>query len=304
LLGAFGGSTPDPTAWDYNPDRKIFGGFFNAHGGSFEHFRYSATAGAGVNLLGWNLDRPFFFTENEFSFKRYFSLFHSMQIDRPTANPGSPAVGMGLGQSLLTLRIQPNRRISLDLTDTYFRDVPTYSAILVGTGLLDKYLYQGINGGARIELPLHLVGYFSLGDSNNSNDKKDSLNEMLGASLTHIWKLGIQADARYSKFDSSFATGTYKTITVSRDLGERFRLNVQGGKYAYSSSVAATDNSYFVNGMFDTNLGSRLFLQSMFTTERGGSLNYNQWTTTLGLRFDNRAAMRRAARANQAVPKP
>ena len=229
LLGAFGGSTPDPTAWDYNPQRKIFGGFFNAHGGSFESFHYSTTAGAGVNLLDWSLDRPFLFTENEFSFKRYFSLFHSMQIDRPTANPGTPAVGVGLGQSLFTLRVQPYRKISLDLTDTYFRDVPTYSSILVGTGLLDKYLYQGINGGARVDLPLRLVGYFSLGDSNTSNDKKDSLNEMVGASITRIWKIGVQADARYSKFDSSFATGTYKTLTLSRDLGERFRLNIQGG---------------------------------------------------------------------------
>ncbi len=304
LLGAFGGSTPDPTAWDYNPQRKIFGGFFNAHGGSFESFHYSTTAGAGVNLLNWSLDRPFLFTENEFSFKRYFSLFHSMQIDRPTANPGTPAVGVGLGQSLFTLRVQPYRKISLDLTDTYFRDVPTYSSILVGTGLLDKYLYQGINGGARVDFPLRLVGYFSLGDSNTSNDKKDSLNEMVGASITRIWKIGVQADARYSKFDSSFATGTYKTLTLSRDLGERFRLNIQGGRYAYASPLAATSNSYFINGMVDTNLGSRLFLQSMFTTERGGALDYNQWTTTIGMRFDNRAAQRRAAQASQATPKP
>ena len=33
--------------------------------------------------------------------------------------------------------------MKLDFTDTYFRDVPTYDPVLVGTGLLDKYLYQG-----------------------------------------------------------------------------------------------------------------------------------------------------------------
>jgi len=33
-----------------------------------------------------------------------------------------------------------------------------------------------------------------------------------------------------------------------------------------------------------------LFLESMFTIQRGGTLNYNQWTTTLGYRFDNRTA--------------
>jgi len=107
------------------------------------------------------------------------------------------------------------------------------------------------------------------------------------------------ADARYSKFDSVFASGTYRSVSVTKDLGERFRLNVQGGNYVYSSKLAANSNSYFVNTMFDTNLGSRYFLQSAFTAQRGGTMEYNQWTTTLGYRFDNRASTRRAAHANQ-----
>lgn len=153
VLGIFGGSTPDPTAWNYNPRRKLGGGFINTHGGDFEGFRYSSTEGAGVELLGWSVDKPFFFSENDVSFKRVFSLYHSMQIDRPSANPGMPAIGVGVGQSLLSLRVQAHPRVGLELTDTYFRDVPTYDPSLVGTGLLDKYLFQGISGGARVELP-------------------------------------------------------------------------------------------------------------------------------------------------------
>lgn len=288
LLAIFGGSTPDPTAWNYNPDRRIFGAFFNTHHGSWEGFRFSTTGGGGVNLLKWAVDRPFVFTENDISFRRLISVYHSMQIDKPSPNAGTPAVDWGIGQSLLTVRVQPLERIMLDLSHIYFRDVPTYDSALVGTGLLDKYLYQGVNGGARVELPLHLVGYASLGNSRNSNDKKASLNEMLGASVLQIWKTRVQLDARYSKFDSSFASGTYRTITVSRDLGERMRLNLQGGKYNYTSSLATSNDSFFVNGMMDSNLGARFFLQSYFTTQRGGSLNYNQWTNTLGYRFDNR----------------
>jgi hypothetical protein len=297
IMGAFAGSTPDPTAWNYNPKRKIGGGFFNLHGGNFEQFRYSSTTGMGVNTLDWKVDRPFLFTENDFSFKRLFSLYHSMQIDKPTANPSMPALNVGLGQSLLSLRMQVHPRITLDVTHTYFRDVPTYNPVLVGTGLLDKYLYQGINGGARIEFPRHLTGYFSLGQSSTSSDKKASLNELFGATMSHIWKTGLQADVRYSKFDSSFANGTYRSVTLTRDLGDRFRLNLQGGRYAYSSSLAKSDSSDFVNFMFDTNLGARLFIESAFTAQRGGNLNYNQTMTVIGYRFDNRASTKRGRNA-------
>ena len=181
--GIFAGSTPDPTAWNYNPQRRIGGNFINVHGGDFNTFRFSSTAGVGVNMLKWVINRPFAFTENSFSFKRYFNVYHSMQIDRPTANPSMAPVKTGIGQSLLSLRVQVHPRVVLDLTDTYLRDVPTYDPALVGTGLLDKYLYQGINGGARIQFPRHITGYFSLGSSTDSADPKNSLNRLFGASI-------------------------------------------------------------------------------------------------------------------------
>jgi hypothetical protein len=298
LAGLFAGSTPDPTAWDYNPDRRIGGVFFNIHGGSFEQFRYSTTEGVGVEMLKWVINRPFAFTENNVSYKRYFSFYESLQVDRPTANPSEPAVSAGIGQSLLSVRVQVHPRVAVDLTDTYFRDVPTYDPTLAGTGLLDKYLYQGINGGARIQFPYHVTGYFSLGSSSNSSDPRNSLNKMFGASMSNIWKTGLEADARYAKFDSVFASGTYTNFTLSRDMLDNLRLNLQLGRYAYSSSVAANSTSDFVNLMLETNLGSRLFLESMFTAQRGGSLDYNQLTMTLGYRFDNRAAERRMHNAN------
>ena len=300
VLGAFAGSTPDPSAWDYDPKRHIGGTFVNVHGGSFDHFHFSSTAGMGVDLMQWTVQRPFVFTENELSLNHYFSIYHSMQIDRPAPNPGTVAAGTGLGQSLLSLRIQADPHVTFDITDTYFRDVPTYDPTLVGTGLLDKYLYQGLNGGIRIEFPLHIATYFSLGTSKESTDGRTSLNKLFAVTLSQIGNTGIEADARYSQFASNFATGTYTTFTVSREMLDNLRVHLQAGRYAYSSSVAATSSSDFINCSAETNLGSHLFLESMFTAERGGSLNYNQWTTTLGYRFNNRAAARRAVDA----PKP
>jgi hypothetical protein len=299
ILGAFMGSTPDPTAWNYNPKRKLSGGFVNLHGGDFDSFHYSSTEGAGVELLGWSPDRPFLFSENDLSFRHVFSLYHSMQIDRPTANPGSPTINFGVGQSLLSLRVQATPRIEFELQDTYFRDVPTYDAFLVGTGLLDRYLFQGVGGGSRIQLPRRVTGYFSVGRSNASSDKKDSWNTMYGVSMARIWKTELTVDARYSKFDSSFASGVYRTVSISRDLGDRFRLSLQGGKQSFTSSLSKDTGDYFANLLVETNLGSRYFLESSYTTQRGGADPYNQFTATFGYRFDNRSRERMAAHAQK-----
>src|ERR1700674_70180 len=38
-VGFFGGSTPDPSSWSYNPNQHIAGTFVNLEHGSFDHFR-------------------------------------------------------------------------------------------------------------------------------------------------------------------------------------------------------------------------------------------------------------------------
>jgi hypothetical protein len=298
-VGVFGGSTPDPTAWNYNPRRKIGGIFFNAEGGDFEGWRHSSTIGGGVALLGWNVDKPFVFTQNDISYKHVFSVYHAMQIDHPTANPGMPGVGTGVGQSFLSMRVQPASRLEFDFTHTYFRDVPTYDPALVGTGLLDKYLFQGVNGGARIRFPEHVTGYFSIGKSSTSSDTKASWNTMLGASMSNIWRTGLTADVRYARFDSAFAAGTYRMASISRDLNDRFRLSLQGGRQSFGSALTKDRGGYFANLLVETDLGSRYFLDSTFTTQRGGLEPYNQWSATIGFRFDNRAKDRMATHETQ-----
>jgi hypothetical protein len=298
IIGVFAGSTPDPTAWNYNPRRKIGGGFFNTEGGSFESWRYSFTIGGGVQLLGWSMDRPFVFTQTDAAHTRTFSLYHSMQIDHPTANPGMPAVNTGIGQSFLSMRVQPHPVVEFDLTHTYFRDIPTYDPALVGTGLLDKYLFQGVNGGARIQFPQRVTGYLSVGKSNTSSDTKPAWNTMFGASMTSIWKTRITADARYARFDSAFAAGTYRTLSLSRDVGDRWRVNLQGGRQTFGSPLSKDKGGYFVNLLTESDFGSRYFFDFGFNTQRGGTEQYNQWTGTIGIRFDNRSRERTSSHGN------
>jgi hypothetical protein len=288
IAGIFAGSTPDPTSWDFNPDRHIGGAFLNFETGSFDSARLSTTAGVGVSLLKWQMDRPFVFLDNSISFKRTFAIYDSLQVDRPSGTPAAPPPGTGIGRSFLTARWTPISHLQLDFNHTYFRDVPQFDPTLVGTGLLDKYLFQGFSGGGRLELVKQIFVYTELGRSNRTGDAKNSLNEMYGITLGRVPWIGIRADGRYSRFNSSFGNGTYRALSLSRSLNENFQLIVLAGDQAFTSTLAGNQSARFVTANLDTSLNSFLFLQGGFTVYRGQLQNYNQWLFTLGYRFDSR----------------
>jgi len=289
--GIFAGSTPDPTSWSYNPDRRLGGAFVNFEGGTFDNLRYTSTSGMGLGLLKWNIDRPFVFFENGIFYKRYLSIYHSLQADSPSGNPQVAAPGPGVSRSFLTVRLQPASRIEFDLNHTYFRDIPTYDARLVDTGLLDKYLFQGFSGGVRVRVVKDIWAYNLLGRSNRSGDAKPSWNQLYGVTVDRMPWIGMRTDVHYSKFDSSFGTGSYESISLSRNLNENLRWEVLGGRQSFVSP-STRDISHFVTGNFEAALGPRYFVQSGYTWNRGAEQNYDQWLFTFGYRFDSRSKMK------------
>jgi AMIN domain-containing protein len=286
--GLFAGSTPDPTSWSYNPDRRIGGAFVNFEGGDYDAVHYSSTSGAGLSTLKWKIDRPFIFFENGVSYKRYLSIYHSLQADSPTGNQVVQAPGPGVNRSFFTLRFVPHERVELDLNHTYFRDIPTFDPQLVGTGLLDKYLFQGYSGGVRVHVVNNLWVYSTLGRSNRTSDAKASLNQLYGVTLGHLPWTSIRADVHYSRFNSSFGSGSYESVSLSRNLGENLRWEVLAGRQSFASP-AASDAAHFINALIEANLGRNYFIQSGYTFSRGGLQSYDQWLFTFGYRFDTKS---------------
>jgi AMIN domain-containing protein len=285
-VGLFAGSTPDPTSWSYAPDQQMSGMFVNFQGGSFDDFRYSSTSGMGIQMLKWKIDRPFVFFENGLYYKRYFSLYSAVQADKPASNPAVPAPGAGISRSFTTLRIQPTDRFEFDVNHTYFRDVPNFDPQLIGTGLLDKYLFQGFSAGPRIEVYKQIWVYATLGRSNRSGEAKSSLNQLYGITFGDL-PFRFHADIRYSRFNSAFGDGDYKAVSLSRNFHDSYRWEVLVGQQSYSSMLAASDRSKFVNANIEAPLGPHYFIQGGWTVNRGGTLNYDQWFTTFGYRFDS-----------------
>jgi hypothetical protein len=287
-IGIFGGSTPDPTSWNYNPFQKIGGTFVNFGGGSYETFHFSSTSGLGVNLLKWQMQDPFIFFENSISYKRTFSIYSSLQADRPLGNPAVPSPGAGISQSYLTVRLAPVQRFEISLNDTYFRNIPTFDPTLIGTGLLDKYLFQGVSAGLRVQVVKPISVYTQLGESSRTGDAKRSINQLYGLTFTKVPWLGVTADLHYSKFASDFAVGTYRALSLSRSFGDRLHLIVLGGDQSVLSALAGNQSARFLTATTDTSIGARFFVQGGLTFYRGQLENYNQLSFTLGYRFDSK----------------
>jgi hypothetical protein len=183
------------------------------------------------------------------------------------------------------VRFQPHRIITFDVTENYFRNIPTFDARLISTGLLDKVLFQGLSGGARLELPYRISPYVSIGKSNSGGDAKNSWNKMYGISWGNIWRTRVRADYRYSKFDSSFGSGTYQTLMLSRQLGESFQFDFQVGQQNFSSTFTDESRVRWITGTLDWFLGRHYFVGSGVTVYRGRVQNYDQWFINSGYRF-------------------
>ena len=285
-LGMFAGTTPDPTSWNYSPNRQEAGTFVNFEGGSWEGFKYGSTAGFGVSRLSWKPESEFIFFENTFSWKRYFTFYHSLQADQSHATTLQPtAGGKGLARSFLTIRFEPSKFISFDLNDNSFRNFPTFDPRLVGTGLLDKLLFQGLSGGVHLNLPYRGSLYVNVGKSSGTGDPKPSWNQMYGFAMNDILHTGVRADVHYSHFDSSYGKGNYQSVSLTRDIWESLRLSLQAGQQNFVSQLTNQTRARFVNGNLDWNFATHYFLSGGVTVYRGQTQNYDQVFFTLGYRF-------------------
>ncbi len=286
-LGIFGGSTPDPSSWDYSPNRVIGGAFINFEGGEYNGFHYSATSGAGVSMVNWAIDDPFVFFEDSLSYKRTFSIYESAQLDDPRGNTVAPSPGAGLGRNFFTLRVDPHPRVEIDFNYNYFRNIPTFDPNLVGTGLLDKYLFQGFSAGGRVEVWNQVWLSTNLGRSSGTGDAQTSLNEMYGITFGRLPKLNVRTDLHYAKFNSSFGSGSYESFSLSRQMSDRLRLEALLGQQNFDSTLTTNTRGRFVTGTVETTLGPHYYLQGIFTTNRG-DMSYDQIMFSIGYRFDNR----------------
>jgi hypothetical protein len=286
-VGAFAGSTPDPSSWSYNPNQQIAGTFVSTEDGDFDHLHYISTAGIAVNTINWRVSRQFAFFENNLNWKRYISFYNSLQADeaRTSPYPGGGSNPTGITQTYNSLHIQPIKLVTFGVNYNYFRNLPTFDPLLIGTGLVDKYLFQGFSGDVRLDLPKHISFYADLGKSKANTDTKNSLNQAYGITFANIGRTGLLLDLHYSKFDSSFGSGQYESLSLSKSLTDTLHVQLLAGNQKFNSPFSSNTNSKFVNGIVDWSISRRYFVEGLIGLYNGTTLNYTQWSTVFGYRF-------------------
>ncbi|MGC4049836.1 MAG: hypothetical protein QM757_10020 [Paludibaculum sp.] len=283
--GVFAGSTPDPTQWNYDPNRQMLGTFLNAQRGSYESARWSGTVGIAITRVHWRPERQFLFAENSLFAGTKFTLLHSMEADQRNPRIMNGQTGLQLTRSFTSARLQPHRRITFDLSHNHLRGIPTFDIRLLGTGLLDNFLFQGFSGGIRIQPLERLTLTGNWGRSRRENDPRASLNQMYSAGWSQLPWIRSRLEGRYSNFTSSFGTGRYSSLTLSRNIGEQLRLEAQAGQQEFHGALTQQTRARCIGGTLDWSFSRHYFVTGGWMTYRGQIQNYDQTFLTLGYRF-------------------
>jgi hypothetical protein len=283
--GFFGGSSPDPAQWNFAPNRQTAGTFVRFEEGEYEDQHWTGSFGVAVARLNWRPERQYLFTENSYSIGHVFNLFQSLEADERNPKLMNGQTGAQLSQSFTTLRLQPFKRISFDVNHNYLRGVPTFDTRLLGTGLLDQYLFSGFSGSVRVEPVKQLLLTTSLGQSRKNGDPSHALNQYYGAAWKRIPWVDVRLDARYNRFNSSFGTGSYQSLSISRDLFDTLRFQFEGGVQDTHSALTSQGKAHYLNTTADWQIARHYFMTGGWLYYRGQAQNYDQIYFSLGYRF-------------------
>jgi hypothetical protein len=283
--GMFAGSTPNPTAWNYDPNRQMVGAFVAYEHGSYDSVHFASTAGLALTRSHWHPERQFIFFENTLMLGTRISIYHDLEADRlarPLTSDGNTSPR--LARSFLTIRFQLSKALALDFSHNYFRDVPTFDTRLLGTGLLDQFLFQGFSAGLKLTPSPGATFYGNLGSNKREQDPKASLNYMGGLVLSRL-PIPFRVDLRYSRFNSSFGSGDYESVTLSRQMSDKLRFDLQAGLQSINSSLTNQTRTKYGSASLDYLLRTHYILGAGWTLYRGGAQNYDQIFLNLGYRF-------------------
>ena len=196
------------------------------------------------------------------------------------------ATGAQLSQSFITLRYTPRKRISFDVSDNYFRGVPTFDQRLIGTGLLDQYLFTGISGGVRVEPIDNLMLTANFGNSRRNGDTSHAVNQAYGVTWKRLPILGSPLRSSLQLLQQQLWDGFLRIGRAHAGVIGSPAPAVSGGRAEHAVDLFVNHTrARFFNSMIDWQIGRHYFVMGNWLNYRGLSQNYDQISISLGYRF-------------------
>ena len=194
--------------------------------------------------------------------------------------------GTGLTQSFSSIRYQPIHLLTFDLNHNYLRNLPTFDPALISTGLLDQYLFQGLSGGVRVELPYRIAVSTDIGRSKSSTDTSTSWNQMYGLTFGEIKNTGLADGPAVREIQQLVRRrGSTNLFPFRGASPSASTFKLQAGTQHLNSAFSTNSNSKFVTSIVDWSIGPRYFFEGLYSWNTGTSMNYQQTNFTFGYRF-------------------
>jgi hypothetical protein len=103
--------------------------------------------------------------------------------------------------------------------------------------------------------------------------------------LPRLPSLPFRTDLRYSHFTSSFGSGSYESIILSRQFGNNLRFDLLGGLQSLNSTFTTQTRTKYGTASLDYLIKTHYILGAGWTLYHGGTQNYDQTFVSLGYRF-------------------
>ena len=271
-VGVFGGSTPDPTAWNYDPNRQILGVLLELRGRRLRqrslhrHGRrrpHSAQLASGTAIhvpREHGVRQPALQPVSQRGSRLPQPRALRVRNQRAGAQPQLPD------------RARPRRATwspwtSATVTSAACRPSTTR---LIGTGLVDQLLFQGLSSGLR--------------NSSAAAVLPSTVNSAAATAAATRLPRGTTCSATPSAgcrgrmceptcgpraLAGSFGEGRYHTVSLSREIAEVFRVEVQAGQQDFHGVLTDANRARFVNASLDWFLGAHYYLGFGLTAYRG-----------------------------------
>jgi hypothetical protein len=236
--GILGGAQVLDQTLSLNQKGAKGGIFLNYRSGGDLFHRYDGTIAYGRQMVSGQLDREFFYTQNQLSLSPDLWIYQSADIELNDLVNGSRQSSFSLSSMSIQMHYVPLSWLSADGGYDAYRTIPLYETMkLIPDSLLDRGLFQGIRAATTIKLLSYTTLSFNGSYGSRPEDGRSSTTLGAGIRGLDVFGSGINAGIRGSKSSGPYAEANNLALDLDRQITRDLTLSLRGTYRLMSVSV-------------------------------------------------------------------